>query len=146
MQHDAHHRALEQMYHSAPINQVILHRLTVGEGEATLRWEVDGRFFHAAGSLHGSGYFKMLDDAAFFACSSLEREVFMLTTHFEVELLRRVTGGHLTAEGRVTLQEGSQMEAESELKDEQGRVVARGKGSFVRSRILLTTVEAYRAP
>jgi uncharacterized protein (TIGR00369 family) len=146
MQTEAHFAALEEMYHSAPINKVILHRLAVAQGEATLTWEVDAHFFHAAGSLHGSGYFKMLDDAAFFACSSLEREVFMLTTRFELEFLRRVTGGRLVAKGKVTQQATDTMEAESELMDENGKVVARGRGTFVRSRILLSTVEAYRLP
>jgi uncharacterized protein (TIGR00369 family) len=126
------------------VNQIFLHRLRVEAGIATLHWDVDPRFFHAAGSLHGSGYFKLLDDAAFFASASLEEEVFLLTTQFSLEFLRKVTGGRLTAIGKVTLQEEKSFQASSELVDENGKVVAKGNGTFVKSRIALASVEAYR--
>ena len=42
---------------------------------------------HTAGSLHGSAYFKLLDDSAFFAaqaleCGRSEDAMFLLTTSF----------------------------------------------------------------
>ena len=36
--------------------------------------------FHAAGAGHGTIYFKMLDDAAFYAANSMVEEQFVLTT------------------------------------------------------------------
>lgn len=131
------------MYHSAPVNQEFHHRIEVRKGEATVLWEVQPAFFHAAGSLHGSGYFKMLDDAAFFACSSLEPGFFVLTTSFHLHFLRRVTGGQLRAEGKVIQDTRTLMVAESILYDERNREVARGSGDFVRSSIPLSTVAVY---
>ena len=70
------------MYLAAPINDFYEPRIEIHEAEAVIEAEVSRRFFHAAEAVHGSVYFKMLDDAAFFAASSLEREVFVLTTTF----------------------------------------------------------------
>ncbi len=90
---EEHHRKLEAMYGAAPVNAPCEPRLEVREGEATLVMEVRACHFHAAGSLHGSVYFKALDDAAFFAVNSLVEDVFVLTTSFTVYLLRPVRRG-----------------------------------------------------
>ncbi len=46
-----------------------------------------------------SVYFKALDDAAFFAANSVVEDVFVLTTNFNIQLLRTVTEGTLIATG-----------------------------------------------
>jgi acyl-coenzyme A thioesterase PaaI-like protein len=71
MDRDPHFVALEKMYAAGPINELFQPVLEVGEGMASIDMEVSERFFHAGGALHGSVYFKMLDDAAFFAANSL---------------------------------------------------------------------------
>jgi acyl-coenzyme A thioesterase PaaI-like protein len=58
-------------------------------------------FFHAAHAVHGSVYFKALDDAAFFAVNSLVTDVFVLTASYNLYLTRPVTEGALRAVGRV---------------------------------------------
>jgi uncharacterized protein (TIGR00369 family) len=144
MDKEQHFRALEQMYNEgAPINQLILHRVTVSEGKAQVRWEVDGRFFHAAASLHGSLYFKMLDDAAFFAANSIEREVFVLTATLNVQFFKPVVGGVLVSEGWVTVPGRTLIHAHSELRDEKGRLVAAGQGTFARSAVRLRDISGY---
>ena len=55
-------------------------------GVARIRFEVDAAIFHAAGAAHGTLYFKMLDDAAFYACNSLVTDRFLLTTAFNLAL------------------------------------------------------------
>ena len=78
-QHDAavegaalHWRALEQLYASAPINRLFTSQLEiVAEGSARITFDIDQRYFHAAGAAHGTIYFKMLDDAAFYAANTL---------------------------------------------------------------------------
>ncbi len=109
-----------------------------------VRFEVDPRHFHAAGSLHGSVYFKGLDDAAFFAVSSVVRDVFVLTASFTVYLTRPVSGGVLRAEGRVTSRSRNLYVAESVLYLEPDREAARGSGTFMRSRLPLTEEVGYR--
>ena len=51
-----------------------------GAGQARITFTIDERVFHAAGAAHGTSYFKMLDDAAFYAANSLVTDRFLLTT------------------------------------------------------------------
>ena len=75
MTRDPHFQALEKMYLDAPINAFYDPRIEVSDAEAIVEIEVSERLFHSAQGVHGSVYFKMLDDAAFFAASSLEKAV-----------------------------------------------------------------------
>ncbi len=136
---EAHFKKLEHAYHSAKINQIPYKDmiLTVSEGEAKLTYPVSSNFFHKMEGLHGSVYFKMLDDAAFFAVNSLVEGVFVLTTSFSIDLLRPVRTGNLIAEGWVSFESRNLWVAESTLTDERGRKVAIGKGRFVKSNIPL---------
>ncbi len=129
-----HHRKLERMYATAPVNALYGHPvLRVDEGTASLSFEVGPQHHHAARGMHGSVYFKALDDAAWFAVASLVEDVFVLTATFEVELLRPFGVGTVRAVGRVTAR-GERFEAEAELVDEAGRVLGRGRGQFARAR------------
>ena len=130
---EEHYRKLERMYASAPVNRWYRPELKVSEGAAELRIPVRAEFFHAAGAVHGSVYFKALDDAAFFAASSLEEEVFVLTAGFHIHLTRPVTAGEMLAEGRVVHRSRRLTVAEATLVDGEGRQLARGSGSFLPS-------------
>ena len=67
----AHLRALETLYLSAPINRLFASALSLPEaGKSEILFTVSGDAFHAAGAAHGTLYFKMMDDAAFYACNS----------------------------------------------------------------------------
>ena len=110
---EAHYQKLERMYLAAPINELHSPTIDISEGQAIIESEVDPCFFHTAGALHGSVYFKALDDAAFFAAASLEPERFVLTVSFTIYLTRPVTGGRLRAEGRVATRTSSLLVAES---------------------------------
>ena len=80
MDNQQHYQALINMYLAAPINGIFKPQLQVAHGEATDEMTVKSDFFHAGRALHGCVYFKMLDDAAFFAANSLEKQVFVLTS------------------------------------------------------------------
>ena len=140
---DEHFRRLERMYHGAPINRFYQPVLRVSHGVAELDVRVRPEFFHAAQAIHGSVYFKSLDDAASFAVNSLVTDVFVLTASFTIYLTRPVTTGTLHAVGRVVHQSRSLFLGEAELHDDEQRLVARGNGSFMRSATLLTTVAGY---
>src|SRR5678815_3727876 len=96
---DEHHRRLERMYLSAPANEYFRPEIRIDEGTAEVRLAVRPDFFHAASAVHGSVYFKLLDDATFFAASSLVEDVFMLTTSFTIYFLRPVSTGTVRARG-----------------------------------------------
>lgn len=133
-----HFRKLERMYGSAPINDYFEPVLTVASGRAEVRIPLRDDFHHAAGAVHGSLYFKALDDATFFAANSLVESVFVLTARFELDLLAPVSKGSLVATAWVCGEDERRIYAEGELHDGEGRLVARGTGQFARSQIPLS--------
>src|SRR5262245_11969392 len=141
----AHFRTLERMYLIAPINRLYQPTIAIGEGTAEIEIQAAPTFFHAAGALHGSVYFKMLDDACFFAVNSLVEDVFVLTTSFTTYFTRPVTGGRLIARGRVVHAGKSVLLAEAHLEGSDGKEVGRGNGSFMKSRIPLSSLAGYSA-
>ena len=141
----AHHRALESLYAAAPINRFFESALEiVSPGVARIRFTVDERHFHAAGAAHGTGYFKMLDDAAFYACNSLVTDRFLLTTQFSLLFTRPLGAGPVTAEGRWISGQRRVFVGDARLIAEDGEEVARGTGTFMRSRIALAGLPGYR--
>ncbi|WP_374129675.1 PaaI family thioesterase [Sphingomonas sp. 28-62-20] len=143
---DAHYRALESLYAAAPINQLFESSLTISRrGEARISFALDRRFFHAAGAAHGTSYFKMLDDAAFYAANSLVTDRFLLTTAFNLLLTRPLGEGPVVAEGRWISGQRRVLIAEARLIDADGEEVARGTGTFMRSRIALASLPGYRS-
>ncbi|WP_289085767.1 hypothetical protein, partial [uncultured Sulfitobacter sp.] len=68
---ERHFRALESLYASAPINAQFASRLEItGEGTSRITFDVTEEVYHAAGAAHGTIYFKMLDDAGFYAANT----------------------------------------------------------------------------
>ncbi len=143
MDDNKHYRALENMYQMAPINKFFPPKMTVGEGEAVIEIELKPDYHHTAGAVHGSVYFKLLDDAAFFAANSLEKDVFVLTTSFTTYITRPVVKGTMKAIGKVVNSNRTQWIVESVLYNEQADEIARGNGIFVRSKMLLSETPGY---
>jgi uncharacterized protein (TIGR00369 family) len=140
----AHFAALERLYAAAPINRTFESRLEiVAAGVARIHFLVDERVFHAAGAAHGTLYFKMLDDAAFYAANSLVNDRFLLTTAFNLLLTRPMRAGPAIAEGRWVNGERRVLVADARLVDASGEEVARGTGTFMRSRFTLSSLPGY---
>jgi uncharacterized protein (TIGR00369 family) len=140
---DEHFRKLERMYASAPINHWYKPVLHVAEGVAKLTMPVKPEFFHAASAIHGSVFFKALDDSAFFAANSLVTDVFVLTVSFNLHIVRPVSGGELRASGIVVHRSRSLIVADAEVHDSEGRQVARGTGTFMPSKVALSAEIGY---
>ena len=142
-----HWRALESLYRSAPINRTFASELQIEEaGHARIRFDIDESVFHAAGAAHGTVYFKMLDDAAFYACNSLVSDRFLLTTAFNLNFTAPIRSGPIVAEGRWISGKRRVFIAESRLVDPDGEEVGRGTGTFMRSHIDLSGLPGYRLP
>jgi uncharacterized protein (TIGR00369 family) len=139
----SHFRSLERLYVEAPINAFFRPSITVAEGSATVTMPVRTDMHHAAHAAHGAVYFKMLDDAAFFAVQSLATDVFVLTVTFQVHLLAPVADGEMISTGRVVHQSRRLFVAESTL-EVAGKPVARGNGTFMRSAVRLDEKVGYR--
>ena len=141
---EGHYRALERLYASAPINRKFASSLHIPrEGVSRLTFTVTREDYHAAGAAHGTIYFKMLDDAAFYACNSLVTDRFLLTTQFSLLLTRPMGEGPVVAEGRWVSGQRRVFIAEARLVASDGEEVARGTGTFMRSRIALATLPGY---
>ncbi len=138
-----HYRQLETMYRSAPVNDIYQAEIEIAEGQASIEIEVSEKYHHSAGAAHGSVYFKMLDDAAFFAANSYETDVFLLTTSFTTYLTRPVSTGVLRAIGKVVNKNRSQFISEAVLYNDSGKEIGRGNGIFIRSKVLLENTKGY---
>ena len=141
-----HYRALERLYASAPVNAKFASTLAIaGEGQSRLRFTITPEDYHAAGAAHGTIYFKMLDDAAFYAANSLVTDRFLLTTSFNLFFSKPVRAGTVIAEGRWVSGRRRVFVAEARLVDEEGDEIGRGTGTFMRSRIPLSSLPGYAA-
>jgi uncharacterized protein (TIGR00369 family) len=141
---DEHHRRLERMYLSAPANEYFRPEIRIDEGRAEVRLVVRPDFFHAASAVHGSVYFKLLDDATFFAVSSLVEDVFVLTASFNIYFLRPISSGTMVARGTVVSRTSRLLVGEGVLVDSDDREIARGSGTFMPSRVSLDERLGYR--
>jgi uncharacterized protein (TIGR00369 family) len=140
-----HHRGLERAYAAAPISRWMGTSAAVGDGVATVTVPVRPEFHHAAEAVHGSIYFRALDDAAFFAANSVVPDVLVLTASFHVHFFRPVASGTLRAEGRVLHHSRRVVVAEADLLADDGAILAHGSGTFMRSRIALADLPGYAA-
>ncbi len=139
-----HWRALESLYASAPINRLFRSELAItGEGLSRITFDVDQSWFHAAGAAHGTIYFKMLDDAAFYAANTLVTDRFLLTTSFNLHFARPIRGGRIYAEGRWISGRRRVLVAEARLIDDEEEEIGRGTGTFMRSHIALSGLAGY---
>lgn len=143
---ELHFRSLEKLYAAAPINAVFQSRLTIpSEGRARIAFEVTPDSYHAAGAAHGTIYFKMLDDAAFYAANTLVTDRFLLTTGFNLHFTKPVRAGKVMAEGSWISGRRRVFVAEARLIDAEGEEIGRGTGTFMKSRIPLSGLSGYGA-
>ena len=130
---EQHFRRLEQMYRTSPINAFYGAGMDISSGKAEVKLKVRKELHHSAGAVHGSVSFKLLDDACFFAASSVEEEFFVLTSAFTTYLLRPCAEGSLHCVGTVMNAGRRQILCEGTVLNDEGKVVARGSGTFMRS-------------
>lgn len=140
-----HFRKLENMYLKARFNQNLYETTTINisEKKAVITMDAHEKYFHAMGAIHGSVYFKLLDDAAFFAVNSVVEDVFVLTTNFNINIVRPVNHGKMRSIGKIKSTSKRLYIAESEMYDEKDRLVAFGLGHFMKSRTLLEDIPGY---
>ena len=134
---EEHWRRLETLYVTAPTNAYYKPTIRIGNGVCEIEVEARTDFHHSAHAVHGSVYFKLLDDAGFFAANSLVTDVFVLTANFTIHLLQPVSEGTLLAKGRIIKAGSRQTLAEAQLYGPQGALLAHGIGTYVRSKIAL---------
>lgn len=139
-----HFEKLKTMYLSAPTNEYYKPEIHIEKGKCEITIPVKKDFYHAGSAIHGSVYFKMLDDSAYFASNSLETKFMLLTVSFSIQFIRPVNCGIIRAEGSI-LQYGKRIIfADSVLFDYKERICAKGNGTFTRSEIPLSEQYGYK--
>jgi acyl-coenzyme A thioesterase PaaI-like protein len=140
----APHHALEPLYRAARINRRFPSTLQITrEGEARIQLEAGERHFNAAGAVHGTACFKILDDAAFYAANGLVTDRFLLTAALNLWLMRPLNEGGVVVEGRWISGRRRAFVAEPRPADAQGEEVTRGLGTIMRLQNSLFTLPRY---
>ena len=81
-----HYKILENIYLNANLNKEIYNdtEIKISKNYSKITTPVKDDYFHALNAIHGSVYFKMLDDAAFFAAQSVVKDYMLLTKSFNI--------------------------------------------------------------
>ena len=96
------------------------------DGIVELRFEVRQEFTNRAGAVQGGIVAAMLDMAMAFAD---ERRLSTASMHFEI--LRPVQGPKVSVTGRITKRGRRIVFAEAEMRDDEGKLLARGNQTAV---------------
>ncbi len=144
MESAEHFRRLERMYASAPIQRFYnTTYIKIAEESIEITLQVEKKYWHAAHGMHGSVYFRLLDDAAYLAAASVERDFFLLTSTFSIDFHKPVKTGKVTAVGTVQKKLKNGYTAKAVLYNEAGEELASGSGTFVRSKKPLARALGY---
>ncbi|MEL6346397.1 MAG: PaaI family thioesterase [Myxococcota bacterium] len=141
---EAHHRALERMYDSAPSNQGSNLQALVNDHQVELSMRVQPEMLHSAGAVSGSYIYKMLEDACFLVASASAEEFYVLTASFNVQHIGPAIQGELRAVAKVVHTGRTLIYTEARLYDSAGDLLALGTGSFTRSQLPLRDVPGYQ--
>ncbi|MEM9548045.1 MAG: PaaI family thioesterase [Bacteroidota bacterium] len=141
-----HFTKLRNMYLKSNVNTQLFDttECEIELGKSTISLIISDKYFHALGAIHGSVYFKLLDDAAFFAVNSIVQDVFVLTTSFNTNIVRPINHGKIKAIGKVRFKSKNLFIAESTLFDQHGNEIAFGTGHFAKSKIELSEKIGYK--
>ena len=120
-----HFQKIVKGYTSAPINNLYKPTMKLELGKCEIQIEILKKFHHSANSLHGSVYFKMLDDAAWGAANSY------------IFLTKPVSKGTIKSIGNVINKSDKKIEAQARLYDYSGDEIGHGSGVFMKSKNLL---------
>ena len=117
-----------------PIGRLLGFVLKVIEpGHAVFDMEVDQRHHNPMGTLHGGVYCDLADAAMGMAyAATLSQGESFTTVELKINFLRAVRQATLTAEANVVKAGSTLGYVECEVKDEQGRLVARASSTCLR--------------
>jgi uncharacterized protein (TIGR00369 family) len=142
---DHHFRKLEHLFLSAPIQQLYPGiTIRINQTNCIISYPVHEAHFHGGQAMHGAVYFKLLDDAAYFAAAAFEMGSFIVTSSFNIRLVRPVSTGVITATGVLQKSSERLYTATSTLLDSNGKLLAEGTGSFVSTGKPLESLPGYR--
>jgi len=125
-----HFEKLQRMYLKSNVNTHLYEttECKIELEKSTISLTISEKYFHALGAIHGS---------------TIVEDVFVLTTSFNLNLIRPANQGKITAVGTVRYKSKNLLMAESTLFNESGKEIAFGSGSFAKSKVKLTEEIGY---
>ena len=140
---DNHFKKLENIYLNANLNQSIYRNteIKISKNYSEIKMPIKEIYFHAMKAIHGSVYFKMLDDAAFFAAQSVVEDYMLLTANFNITFKLPVSNGYIKSIGRLSSISDKKFAAEAKMFNTKNEMVAFGNGIFKKSKIPLNSIK-----
>jgi len=134
---NAHFKKLEKIYLDANLNKVIYRNteIIISKNHSEIKMPINEDYFHALNAIHGSVYFKMLDDAAFFAAQSVVEDYMLLTASFNITFKMPVPYGWIKSKGKLLSVSEKEFIAEAKMYNSKNEIVAFGNGVFKKSKI-----------
>lgn len=140
---NSHFKKLEKIYLNANLNKVIYcnTEIIISKNYSEIKMPIKEDYFHALKAIHGSVYFKMLDDAAFFAAQSVVEDFMLLTASFNISFKMPVANGWIKSKGKLLSVSKKEINAEAKMYNSKNEIVAFGKGVFKKSRISIDLIK-----
>ncbi len=113
------------MYNQMPFNEDLKPQMEfINLGECKVKAEVNPRFFHGGGIIHGSIIFRLLDDACTFAAWSYVEDKVCVTKSLHIHYQSPIHTGTMQAYGKVLdiSQTANEITVEGSLMNEDKEV------------------------
>ena len=139
---NSHFKKLEKTYLNTNLNKVIYSNteIIISKNYSEIKMPINEVYFHALNAIHGSVYFKMLDDAAFFAAQSVVEDYMLLTASFNITFKMPVPNGWIKSKGKLLSVSEEEFNAEAKMYNSKNEIVAFGNGVFKKSKISLDLI------
>ena len=118
-------------YLKHPMHHNLNMNVELGKNSATITMTIHDSVINLVGILHGAIYFKLIDDACFFAALSAQESSFVATSNMTIHYLKPASKGVLIAHAKMITKQGRKYLCECEIKDEEGTIYTYGSGSFI---------------
>ena len=118
-------------YLNHPMHHNMDMKLEFKGGNATLSCAVTPSIINLVGIVHGAIYFKLMDDACFFAALSLNKSKFVATSDFNIHYLKPISEGRITAKASVIQKRKRFYLCEAKIFDDEDQLCSYGSGKFV---------------
>tara|TARA_B100000242_G_C43009840_1_gene469476 strand:+ start:636 stop:1067 length:432 start_codon:yes stop_codon:yes gene_type:complete len=140
---NSHFKKLEKIYLNANLNNLIYSNIEIiiSKNYSEIKMPIKEDYFHALNAIHGSVYFKMLDDAAFFAAQSVVEDYMLLTANFNISFKMPVTDGWIKSKGKLLSVSKQEINAEAKMYNSKNEIVAFGNGIFKKSKISIDLIK-----
>ena len=138
---DLHYKKLEKIYLNANLNKEIYSNteIIISKNYSEIKMPIKKDYFHALEAIHGSVYFKMLDDAAFFAAQSVVEDYMLLTASFNITFRMPVSKGNIKSVG-IFVSLSKRIFCRVKMYNSRNELVAFGNGIFKKSKISIDSI------